>query len=159
MIKLRRLSTSRALGLVLGLWVSCLVGLGGAYGDKPEIFANRAGLAINGYDTVAYFEDDHPVKGSAEFETSYLGATWRFASAEHLDLFLADPDAYVPQYGGYCAWAMGHGDVVKSDPEVWTLYQDKLYLNINKRYQKKWLADIDMWIAKADAFWPDVLSQ
>ena len=75
---------------------------------KPEIFASR-GIAIRGYDPVAYFKQGRPVRGSSDFETDYKGATFRFANTQNLTDFIADPDAFAPQYGGYCAWAVSHG--------------------------------------------------
>jgi len=67
------------------------------------------GAAIRGYDPVAYFNEDGPVKGSPENSFSYQGATWQFTSAENRDTFAADPEKYAPAYGGYCAWAVSQG--------------------------------------------------
>lgn len=138
-----------------------------AHADKPEIFISDGGLfssgwthAVDGYDTVAYHTQGKPVKGSAEFETEYKGAKWLFASQEHLDLFLADPDKYRPQYGGYCAYALGaKRQLVEGDPEVWDVRDGKLYLNINKGAKRLWLKDVETYIAKADGYWPAVLSE
>jgi len=64
------------------------------------------GLAIRGHDPVAYFTEGRPVRGSAEHVAEWNGATWQFASAQNRDAFLADPEAYAPQFGGFCAWAV-----------------------------------------------------
>jgi YHS domain-containing protein len=77
------------------------------------------GVAIEGTDPVAYFEDGEPALGSSEFEHEWLGATWRFASAENRDRFAAEPEKYAPQYGGYCAWAVSQGYTAKIDPAAW----------------------------------------
>ena len=87
-----------------------------AYADKDPIYtAKRSNLALQGYDTVAYFTVGEPTKGTADFTTTYQGAEFRFVSEENLNLFLADPEAYAPQYGGYCAWAIAQGKTAKGD--------------------------------------------
>jgi len=115
------------------------------------------GLAIHGYDPVAYFTEGRALEGAAEFETQWQDATWRFASQANLDLFVADPEAYAPQYGGYCAYAMAKGYLADIDPEAWTVYQDKLYLNYSKSVREQWNADRDRFIQQADANWPGIL--
>lgn len=114
-------------------------------------------LAVSGYDTVAYFTAGEPVEGRSNLEFEWNGATWRFSSAENLKAFKADPTAYAPQYGGYCAWAVSQGYTAKSDPEAWRIVDGKLYLNYNKDIQTRWAKDIAGNIAKADANWPTVL--
>jgi hypothetical protein len=85
-----------------------------------------------------------------------MGATWRFASAEHRDRFAVDPERYAPQYGGYCAWAVSQGYTAKIDPAAWKIVDDKLYLNYSKDVQSQWSSDIPGNIAKADANWPGI---
>jgi YHS domain-containing protein len=125
---------------------------------KDEIYTNWRGLAIKGYDPVAFFKDGAPVEGSKEFEFTWKGATWRFASAENRDLFEAEPKQYAPQYGGYCAWAVAQGSTASVDPKnAWEIVEGKLYLNYNKEIQARWAKDIPGNIGKADANWPGVL--
>ena len=100
------------------------------------------GIAIRGYDTVAYFTQGAPTKGSEQFTVDWEGATWRFASQENLDLFKSDPDKYSPQYGGYCAYGVAVGFLVKIEPDLWDIVDGKLYLNFDKKFQKKWRKDI-----------------
>ena len=114
--------------------------------------------AVGGYDTVTFHTQDAPARGSREFTTTWNGASWRFTSQDNLDLFLADPEAYAPQYGGYCAWAIAQGYTAKGDPEFWTIVDDKLYLNFNQDVQDRWEADIPGFIAAADANYPDILA-
>jgi len=114
--------------------------------------------AVGGWDTVSYFSEDGPVQGSRDFTTEWQGAQWRFSSQDNLDLFLADPAAYAPQYGGYCAYAVSQGSTAKGDPEVWHLHDGKLYLNINRRIRSTWLEDVEGYVALADANWPDLLA-
>ncbi len=114
-------------------------------------------LAVSGYDPVAYFAQGKPVEGRSVLEYEWNDATWRFSSAENLAAFKASPEAYAPQYGGYCAWAVSQGYTAKSDPDAWRIVDGKLYLNYSKDIQKRWAQDIPGNIAKADANWPKVL--
>ncbi len=112
--------------------------------------------AIHGYDPVAYFAEGRPVEGSGEYEHEWMGADWRFASAENRDRFAADPERYAPQYGGYCAYAVAQGTTADIDPEAWKIVDDKLYLNLSKEVQGLWQQDIPGYIEKADANWPEI---
>lgn len=87
-------------------------------------------VAIRGFDTVAYFTRGEAVEGSREFSHRWLGATWQFASAEHRDLFAADPVKFAPQYGGHCADGVSFGTITTNiDPRAWRIIAGKLYLN------------------------------
>lgn len=119
---------------------------------------SRDGHAIRGYDPVAYFTEGKPVQGEDQYNYAWQGATWLFASAENRNKFVADPEAYAPQYGGYCAWAMASGRAVKTQPQAWSIIDNKLYLNYSRGVQKKWEEDTSNFIVKADANWPNVLS-
>ncbi len=123
----------------------------------PEIYA-EAGIAIDGSDTVAYFAGNGPVAGSEAFSTDWRGAKWLFSSAENLALFEADPEAYAPQYGGYCAWAAAQGYIAATHPNAWTIYEGKLYLNANRNIRRRWERDIPGFITQGDANWPGILS-
>ena len=120
-----------------------------ARAEKP-VNATLFGVAIKGYDPVAYFTDAKPVKGESEFTFDWMGATWRFASAAHRDLFKATPEKYAPQFGGYCAWAVSQGYTAGIDPAAWKIVNDKLYLNYSLEIQKKWEGDVPGNISKAD---------
>ena len=140
----RGASGALALGAVVAL---------GAMPSHAETFTED-GLAIRGYDPVAYFESGAPVEGSAAFETVHEGATYRFSSAENLAAFKADPDRYAPQYGGYCAYAVAFGSKAPTDPQAWKVVDGKLYLNLSKNIQSRWEKDIPGFIERADANWP-----
>ncbi len=116
-------------------------------------------LAVAGHDPVAYFTDGKPVKGSADFQLTHQGVQWRFASAANLERFKADPAAYAPQYGGYCAWAAAQGSLAPGDPKYWKIVDKKLYLNFDADVQKKWEAGIPGFISRADSLWPKLLDQ
>lgn len=96
--------------------------------EVPLIASTPDHVAIQGYDTVAYFTDGKAVIGSNEFEYYWDDAIWRFASAEHRALFAADPDKYMPQYGGYCAGGMAMGVSVPANPTNWVIVDGKLYM-------------------------------
>lgn len=117
------------------------------------------GVAIDGYDPVAYFTEGIPVEGNRNFTHEWQGATWRFASAAHRDTFAADPTGYAPQFGGYCAWAVGNGYTADIDPEAWSIVDGKLYLNYNREVQAKWEADRANLINKANGNWPTLLAK
>lgn len=112
------------------------------------------GLAIRGYDPVAYFRKGGPQLGTPEFSVVLRGATWRFASAEHKALFEADPARYLPAYGGFCAYGTSRGYLVKIEPEAWSIVDGRLYLNYDLDVRKTWLGDHARFIAKADRNWP-----
>jgi YHS domain-containing protein len=122
-------------------------------------FFERNNLAIDGYDPVAYFTEQKPVKGSAQFRSDFQGSTFQFASAVHRDIFAADPAKYAPQYGGFCAYGMAKGYKATIDPAAFTVLSDKLYLNYSKTVRSQWLSDIPGYVQKADANWPEVRKQ
>jgi YHS domain-containing protein len=131
-----------------------------AVAAEPPVFTGLvAGVAVGGYDPVAYFTEGKPVKGSEEFTLEHDGATWRFASAEDRDTFAADPAKYAPQYGGYCAYAVAKGSTAKAEPDAWTIHDGKLYLNFDRSVRAIWAKDIPGNIKKADTNWPGVLGK
>ncbi|WP_299612331.1 YHS domain-containing (seleno)protein [uncultured Tateyamaria sp.] len=128
-----------------------------AVAQTPAVYAN-SGVAVDSSDVVAYFTEGRPVKGSSEFTHNWNGVEWRFASAANRDRFAADPSAYAPRYGGYCAWAVSQGYTASTIPEAWKIVDGKLYLNFNRRIQRRWERDIPGHIAAGDANWPSVLA-
>ena len=110
--------------------------------------------AIKGFDPVAYFHMNEPVKGSSEYTHEWMGAVWHFASAENRDTFAANPERYAPQYGGYCAYAVSQGATANIDPNAFSIVEDKLYLNLSPEIRKRWAADRERYIAQADVNWP-----
>jgi len=124
-----------------------------------EINADSSGLALKGYDPVAYFSEKKPVRGKPEFTARHEGAAYRFASAASRDAFLAAPDRYAPQYGGYCAFGVASGYKAPIEPDAWTVVDDKLYLNYNRSVRNQWSSDIPGFVRKADTNWPTVRSK
>lgn len=146
--------TARTLIISLGIVVGFAVCLSAGASGADPVNRGADGVAIRGYDVVAYFTDSKAVKGSGKFEHAWKGAKWRFVSAAHRDAFAAAPDKYAPQFGGYCAWTMAHRSVLEGDPEVWNIVNGKLYFNNNKTAQAKWSEDRPRWIVDASLYWP-----
>jgi hypothetical protein len=116
----------------------------------------EGGVAVRGTDVVAYVTQGRPVAGSAAFTHDWAGATWRFASAAHRDLFAADPQRYAPAYGGFCAFAVSEGYTAPIDPAAWRIVDGRLFLNYDRAVQRRWERDIPGRIARADARWPEL---
>ena len=122
---------------------------------KGDIYVTKKGLAIKGYDPVSYFVDAKAKKGKKKFSHVHAGNTWRFTSAANKQAFIANPVAYIPQYGGHCAYAASVlNKVVKVDPRAWKIVNNKLYLNYNKKINRKWLTNLQQNIVTGDAQWP-----
>jgi len=150
--------------LILGALLAVSAGLVQAAAPintlKPGLISDKpTGIAILGYDTVAYFTDNKAVAGSDQFKSQWMGATWKFASQAHLDLFKAEPAKYAPQYGGYCAYGVTRDYLVKIDPTQFTVLAGKLYLNYDADVQKKWSKDPQGYIASADRKFSDLLKK
>lgn len=114
------------------------------------------GIAVHGYDPVAYFTEQRPVQGSAEHQTVHENATYRFSSADNLAKFKANPAKYVPAYGGFCAYGVSVGAKFDGDPRYWKIVDGKLYLNLNKKIQDTWKEDIPGNIKKAEESWKKI---
>lgn len=130
-----------------------------AWAIEPTYTSLFSDQAIKGYDTVAYFTQDQPVKGKEQFSTEYNGATWLFSSADNLASFKDNPEKYAPQYGGYCAYAVSQNSTASIKPELFTIQDGKLYLNYNKSVNEKWRANKADFIRKADENWPGLLAE
>lgn len=126
-------------------------------GKDPVYTGTFSNLAVSGYDPVAYFREGRPVAGDARWTTEWQGATWRFASEANLRAFEADPEAFAPRYGGYCAWAVSQGYTASADPQAWRIVDGKLYLNYSLDVQKTWEQDVPGNVEKANVNWPKVL--
>lgn len=126
-------------------------------GEDPIYTGWTNSRAVSGYDTVAYHTEGKAIEGKKQYQTEYMGAEWRFASQENLNLFLENPDKYRPQYGGYCSWAVARGYTASGDPEEWKIVDGKLYLNYNAEVKAKWEADIPGFIQSADKTFPTLI--
>lgn len=124
---------------------------------KKHFNLSKSGLAIDGYDPVAYFKSNKPVEGKKEFAVSHQGAVYYFSSAENKDAFIKNPSSYEPQYGGWCAYAMGkNGEKVSVDPETFKIINGKLFLFYNRFFNNtltSWNKDETNLKTKADINW------
>ncbi len=127
-----------------------------ALAASAPIYAEE-GIAWDGHDPVGYFTNGAPTPGTPEFSFDYKGSKVLFASAESRDMFVADPNKYAPQFGGYCAYAASKGYIAPTVPEAWTIYEGKLYLNFSLRARELWAKDIPGNIAKGNSNWPGIL--
>ncbi len=139
--------------LIIGLFTA-----GNALADEDPVYTGLlSNTGAGGYDTVSYFKTGEPTKGSTKYTTEYMGATWRFSTAENLALFEEDPERFAPAYGGYCAWAVSQGYLAKGDPQHWAIRDRRLFLNYDESVQNRWLKDTEAFIRQADGNWPEVL--
>lgn len=127
-------------------------------GAMDAVNVSSDGRAVGGYDPVAYFTEGKAVEGDSSISTDIDGTVYQFASSANKSLFEANPEAYLPAYGGYCAWAVGQGYSADVDPEAWTIHEDRLYLNYNKSIRRRFQNDIENNISNADVNWPAVKS-
>lgn len=142
---------SRLLAIAIG---ALALGYASVVLAQGKINTNSTPYAVSGYDVVAYFTDQKPVKGVPAFSFSYQGAKWLFASADHRDQFAKAPAKYVPRYDGYCAYGVSTGHLVPVDPAAFTVRNGALYLNYSLPIREDWLRDPDGRIKKADALFP-----
>jgi YHS domain-containing protein len=124
--------------------------------STASVDTDESGVAMQGYDPVAYFADGEPKKGKPEFKLERDGATYYFASAEHLQKFKANPVSYLPQYGGFCAMGTSLGKKFEGDPKLWHIVDQKLYLNVNPDVDAHWAKDISGNVVRANDNWPEI---
>ncbi len=118
----------------------------------------HTGLAIGGYDPVAFYTDGKPVLGSPSLELEYGGAIWRFSNAGNREAFAARPDIYMPQFGGYDPIGVSHGVAVAGNPSLWLIVGGRLFLFYDRRRQELFTANPERLVAEAERKWPEVLS-
>ena len=121
-----------------------------------DMSADANDVAIGGYDTVSYFTDGTPTHGSGQYTATYKNTIYQFSSAENRNTFRANPSHYAPQYGGFCAMGVALEKKLVVDPTAWRIVDNKLYLNLNKAVQKKWLSDVPAHLETAEDNWPDI---
>jgi YHS domain-containing protein len=128
-----------------------------AFGDSPQTpvapVNSAGGVGLKGYDAVAYFSSGKPTLGLDQYSYTWKGTIYRFASAAHLESFKADPRKYLPQYGGYCAYAISIDRIADIDPSRWAIVDGKLYLNNNFFSQSLWSLNKSARIISGDRNW------
>lgn len=137
---------------------AAMPGTARAYDERATAALNvdAKGIALKGFDPVSYRAPSGPVQGKPEFSARHDGATYLFASAANRDAFKAGPDAYAPAFGGFCAMGVALNKKLDVDPHLWRIVDGKLYLNVHKGAQTRWLEDPKGNIAKAAANWPSI---
>ena len=128
------------------------------WGQSAPVYS-PGGVAIGGYDPVAYFTEGRAVLGDGSHMLKWRGTMWIFASAANLEAFEMDPKAFAPQYGGYCAYGIAQGQKIETDPKVFTISNGRLYFNNSSSAKSLWQQDIATNISRADANWPALAGQ
>ena len=123
------------------------------------VLTDHNGVAVQGYDIVAYFTESKPVKGSSDITAAHDGVTYFFSTEEHKALFLENPETYLPAYGGYCAYAVAKGSTAPIQPRQWVVYEERLFLNFSSGTQRIFTADLAEMVARADRNWPGIESK
>jgi hypothetical protein len=144
--------------LIAASGAACMGGIAAAAASTTEwIVTNpRTGLAIDGFDPVAYFTDEAALAGRAESEFRYRGAVWRFRNPGDRAAFIDHPDDYEPRFGGYDAVAIGRGVPTPGNPQIWLVAGHKLYLFYSLETRDQFRSDPRRLSIQADAKWPDV---
>ena len=132
-----------------------LIAAGHVLAQKSEIF-QKNNLAIAGYDVVAFHTEGRATMGNKMFSYHWKDADWLFASESNLEKFRVQPEKYAPQYGGYCAYGTADGHKAPTEPDTWTIDNNKLYFNYNKKVQTNWNKDRPAFIEKANTNWPAI---
>jgi YHS domain-containing protein len=172
MTRARRQRKPQVIRRAIVLVLSCTFGLAGlltlalpgssvpatAATTERVVSDRMTGLAMNGIDPVAYFTDAAPVYGSAEHEYRYAGVIWRFCNAGDEAAFIANPDVYMPRYGGYDPIGIGRAVAVPGNPLLWTVFGERLYLFYNEESRDRFMASPDEGVMRADNRWPAVLA-
>lgn len=136
-----------------------LVMVTAAVAEKRLINVDKNGLALKGYDPVAYFTENRPVKGDAKFQSTFNGATYYFASAANKKTFEADPKKYEPQFGGFCAYAASQGHTAKIEPDAFEVLNGRLLLQYDRSVRDLFNKDQQGNLAKADRNWPSIVQK
>lgn len=126
-----------------------------AFAQNPA-FNNTKGVAIKGFDPVAYFTQQKAVEGNESFNYDWSGSKWLFSSQANLEAFKENPEKFAPQFGGFCAYGVSENHKSPTDPNAWTIVDDKLYLNYNLKVKELWSKDIPTRIKKATDLWPSL---
>ncbi len=141
--------------VAVAMLVACAATPGKIWQTKPVESLNlRQGVALKGYDPVAYFAEGAPAAGDPAISYRWQGATWYFATTAHREVFVANPARYAPQYGGYCAFALSRGRTADADPGQWAIVHGKLYVNNNALAKKFWDQSRPGNIEAGDSNWP-----
>ncbi len=144
-------------GLLVIVLLTASAVVGRAASAAEIVNATATGIAVDGFDTVAYFELGHPVKGRADHSVTYKGVRWLFATPKHRNAFAADPERYSPKYNGFCAVAVSEGTAAEVVfVNGWTIVDDALYLNWSAAVKRIFLTELSERLPASRRNWPDV---
>ncbi len=126
---------------------------------KELLNVDGNGVAIQGYDPVAFFTDNRPIKGSPQFQSEYKGAKYYFVSSEHKAAFEKEPAKYEPQFGGYCAYGVSHGRKAPIKIEAWQIVNGRLLMQYDLDIKGEFNRDQQGSLKKADENWPGLVEK
>lgn len=152
-MNIRSVTIAATLSAVLAVFTPVVT-----HAQEPAVYAVD-GVALGGYDVVTFFTEDAPELGTSKYAIMWHGAVWQFASAEALIEFEMNPEAYAPQFGGYCAYGVANGALSPVEIDQFSIRDGKLYLMRDAQVMARWQADEAGFIAAADANWPSVLNR
>ncbi|MGQ0543619.1 MAG: YHS domain-containing (seleno)protein [Blastocatellia bacterium] len=144
---------------MLFIGIAAAIGACGKAGTTLSLNADSSGNALRGYDAVAYFAVENAVKGDAKYAYAWNGAKWLFSNEENMKRFQQNPEAYAPQYGGYCSFAVSEGYTADGDPEAWKVVDGKLYLNYSPNVKEMWEKNEAERIDKGTKNWQEFKSK
>jgi len=127
-----------------------------SFAGDIDVSTDANDLAIHGYDAVSYFTDSKATKGNQKYTATYKSAIYQFSSEENRNQFKQNPEKFAPQFGGFCAMGVALNKKLDTDPNAWKIVDGKLYLNLNKAVQKKWLSDVPGYLATANRVWSGI---
>jgi YHS domain-containing protein len=150
-----KLGNRKFLFLVVFVGIAVLLAACGKRESFAAVNTNGEGVALKGFDAVAYFAVDKAVEGNPRYEYAWNGVKWLFSNAENLQRFKQDPKAYAPQFGGYCSYAVSRGYTADGDPNAWKIVDGKLYLNYSPEVKELWEQDQQQNIEKGKEHWEE----
>lgn len=145
--------------LALLLCLLLLLYVEGNAQSKTLLNLNRKGVILKGYDPVAFYTENKPVQGSPAFQIKYKGAIYYFESAANKNIFEQNPEHYIPQFGGFCAYAVSLGKTADIDVQTFSIVQGRLLLQYDQEVFEKWKKDVEGNLKKADKNWLQLVAE
>ena len=141
------------------VWFICIIAIISIPTFSQEtIHGTNHSIAIQGYDTVAYFISATAISGTSEYQVLFNDQIWQFSSAEHLNLFNSNPEKYIPQYDGKCAWAVKKNFIAQGNPSIWMIQNNHLYFFFSRGVNRQFEKDREHNILIANENWKSLLS-
>jgi len=128
--------------------------------NAPSFYTtNPEKIMLDGYDILTYYTNSYPLKGAPEYQVEFQGVKWHFTSKTNMNKFQRNPGMYVPEFGGYCVWAIAHGRLTGGLPNIWKIVDGRLYLFCSESSKEKWMKQRELIIRFAQENWPEILNQ